>query len=263
MLNSIPTNHKSKCTSNCRLAGLFAALLLTFPGVTVQADSLQAAIDSPDRPAADHDRDVTSKPGQVLRFFKVPSAGVVVDLFAGGGYYSELLSRNMGDNGTVYMHNNAAYLGFTGDAVEQRLVGERLPNVVRYDRELDAIDLPTDSVDLVLMVMTYHDLYFKTVDWDIDADEFFETLHRILKPGGILAVVDHQGEAGSGNEPAQDLHRIDPAFARNDIEARGFRLEASSDLLNNPDDNLDISVFDPSVQGKTSKFIYRFSEAGN
>ena len=197
MLNSMPTKHKPKCHVGHQLASTLAALLLTFPGASAQADSLQAAIDSPDRPTADRTRDVNSLPGQVLRFFKVPSTGVVVDLFAGGGYYSELLSRSMGDNGTVYMHNNAAYLGFAGDSVEQRLVGERLPNVVRYDREMDAIDLPSNSVDLVLMVMTYHDLYFKTDDWDIDADDFFKTLHRILKPGGILAVVDHAGAAGA------------------------------------------------------------------
>ena len=160
------------------------------------------------------------------------------------------------------MHNNQAYLGFAGEAVDQRLAENRLPNVIRYDRELDAIDLADDSVDMVLMVMTYHDLYFKTDGWNLDPDSFFATVHRILKPGCILAIVDHAAAAGTGMTAAQDLHRIDPEFARADIEDHGFELVASSDLLANPDDALHISVFDPAVRGKTSKFLYKFVEPG-
>ena len=237
--------------------------LLAAPITTIHAESLQAAIDSSGRPAADRERDVNSLPAEVLRFFGAPLHGVVIDLFAGGGYYSEILSRYMGENGTVYMHNNAAYIGFTGDAVKDRLAGNRLPNVIRYDRELDAIDLPDDSIDMVLMVMTYHDLYFKTDTWDLDPDALFNTVHRILKPGGILAIVDHAAHDGSGSSAAQELHRIDPEFARQDIESRGFRLEATSDVLRNPEDNLDVGVFDPSVKGTTSKFLYKFTEPGD
>lgn len=224
------------------------------------ADPVTDAVASPDRPAADRERDVHSQPAAVLHFVGVPVGGVALDLFAGGGYYSEILSRAMGPDGTVYMHNNQAYLGFAGDAVTERLAGDRLPHVVRYDRELDDIDLPDDSVDLVLMVMTYHDLYYKTDGWDLDPDAFFAVVHRVLKPGGVLAVVDHEAVAGTGSTAAQDLHRIDPAFARKDIEAHGFTFVDGSTLLENPDDPLDISVFDPSIRGKTSKFIYKFVE---
>jgi predicted methyltransferase len=85
-------------------------------------------------------------------------------------------------------------------------------------------------------------------------------IHRILKPGGILAIVDHVAAKGSGNTPAQELHRIDPEFALADIRGRGFELVASSDLLKNPEDPLDISVFDQSIRGRTSKFLYKFVE---
>lgn len=229
-------------------------------GSHAQADPIDDAIASPDRPAADRERDVSSRPAAVLRFVGVPVGGIALDLFAGGGYYSEILTRAMGPDATVYMHNNAAYLGFAGEAVDQRLAGGRLPHVVRYDRELDAIDLPDDSVDMVLMVMTYHDLYYKTDGWDLDPATFFAMLHRILKPGGVLAIVDHVALPGTGASAAQDLHRIDPEFARTDIESHGFELVASSNMLANPDDTLDVSVFDPVIRGKTSKFVYKFVE---
>jgi predicted methyltransferase len=115
-------------------------------------------------------------------------------------------------------------------------------------------------VDLVLMVMTYHDLYYKTDDWDLDPDTFFAMLHRILKPGGILAIVDHAALPGSGASAAQDLHRIDPEFARRDIQSYGFELRAESDLLANPDDPRTISVFDEGIRGRTAKFLLKFVE---
>lgn len=243
-------------------AVMIGTVVLIVVACGVQADAIDQAVDSPDRPAADLTRDVNSRPTEVLRFLGVPESGVVIDLFAGGGYYSEILARMMGDAGRVYMHNNQAYLGFVGDSVDERLAGDRLPNVVRYDREVHEIDLADGSVDMVLMVMTYHDLYYKTDGWDLDPEGFFAMLHRILKPGGVLAIVDHVAETGSGSAAAQDLHRIDPEFALTDIRGRGFELEASSDLLHNPNDPLDVNVFDESIRGRTSKFLYKFVEPG-
>ena len=238
-----------------------AILTSGWPAGMIWAASLEEAIASPDRPAADRTRDATSRPAEVLAFFGVPEGGVAVDLFGGGGYYSEILTRAMGPDATVYLHNNQAYLNFAGEALEARLANGRLPGVTRYDRELDAIDLADDSVDLVLMVMTYHDLYYKTDGWDLDPDAFFAMVKRILRPGGVLAIVDHAAAVGSGIAAAQDLHRIDPEFALQDISSRGFELVAASDLLRNPYDPLDASVFDDSIRGRTSKFLMKFVEA--
>ncbi len=244
----------------CTLMAL--AIPLTLTG-GASAASLEAVLASPERPATDLERDASSRPADVLSFFGVPEGGVAIDLFAGGGYYSEILSRAMGTDSTVYLHNNKAYLNFAGEALEARLANGRLPRVVRYDRELDDIDLADASVDLVLMVMTYHDLYYKTDGWDLDPDAFFTMVRRILKPDGVLAIVDHAAAEGSGKTAAQDLHRIEAAFALADISSHGFKLVAVSDLLHNPDDPLDVSVFDDSIRGRTSKFLMKFVEAAN
>ena len=249
---------KSKQVSSLCLRISVAVLALA--ATLTHADAFDDAVASTERPPSDHVRDANSQPAATLRFLGTPTAGTIVDLFAGGGYYSEILSRLVGANGQIYMHNNAAYLEFANDSARQRLAGNRLTNVVRYDRELEQIDLAEDSVDMVLMVMTYHDFYYKTDGWDLDPDRFFETAHRILKPGGVLAIIDHVGASGSGKTAAQELHRIDPAFAREDIESRGFKFEAASDLLENPEDGLDLNVFDPGIRGKTSKFVYKFVE---
>lgn len=230
---------------------------------TANADSIEDAVAHPGRSGADLERDARSHPVSVLGFFGLESGDVVLDLFAGGGYYSEIAGYVVGPKGKVYAHNNAAYLGFAGETLEERLADNRLANVQRYDRELDTIDLDDDSVDLLLMVMTYHDFYYKTEDWDLDAAQFFATAHRVLKPGGVLGIVDHTAMAGSGSAAAQELHRIAEDFARQDIEGHGFVFTGELDVLRNPDDQLATGVFDESVQGKTDRFVYRFVEPGD
>ena len=243
-----------------RLLLAIAVSLACTLGATATADPVNDALAHPDRPAVDRERDATSLPAQILRFARLTHRGVVVDLFAGGGYYTEIIARSMSDDSTIYMHNNAAYLGFAGDDVNQRLAKNRLPNVVRYDREMDEFDLEADSVDLVITVLTYHDIYFTTDGWDLNADDFFGTIHDILKPGGTLVVIDHAAASGTGSSAAQELHRIDPAFALDDIKSHGFEFAGESAVLRNDIDPLDVSVFDPSIRRKTSRFVYKFIE---
>ncbi len=242
------------------LAKPISAIAVFLAAGFAQADALTDALQDPTRPPADLERDATSKPATILRFFGLPEGSVVLDLFAGSGYYSEIVGKAIGPRGKVILHNNAAYLNFAGDALTERLQNNRLANVVRYDREINAIDLADDSVDVILMVKTYHDLYYKAEGWDLDPDAFFDTVHRVLKPGGTLAVVDHIAITDSGSDAAQELHRIDPEFARADIEGRGFELAGTLDALVNSADPLDISVFDPEIRGKTSRFVYKFVE---
>lgn len=210
-----------------------------------------------ERSAADAARDVNSKPREVLTFLDVKPGWTVLDLFAGGGYYSEVLAGAVGEKGQVLLHNNQAYMGFV-QGLDERLKDNRLPNVERYVSEIEDINLKSDSVDLVMLVMAYHDAYYVNNGWTVTADPLFRTIHRVLKPGGTLAVIDHLAQPGTGKDAAQSLHRIDAAFAKQDIEARGFKLEAESDLLTHDRDDLTKGVFDPEVQGKTSKFLFKF-----
>ena len=215
------------------------------------------AIASPERSAADAKRDVNSKPFEVLDFFGVQPGWSVIDLFAGNGYYSEAIAHAVGPQGRVYLHNNQAYMVFA-DKLNDRIANGRLPNVEVYIREVDAFDLEADSLDMAILVKAYHDVYFVQEGWNVDADALFASIHRVLKPGGILAIIDHHAEAGSGKTAAQNLHRIDAAFAKEDIEGRGFRLASTSPLLENSEDDLQKSVFDPSINGRTSRFVYKF-----
>lgn len=209
------------------------------------------------RSEADAKRDATSKPFAVLEFIGVQPGWTVLDMLAGGGYYSEVLSNAVGEQGKVYLHNNAAYIGFV-EGLDERVADNRLPNVQTIVAEVEDVPIPDASVDMALLVLTYHDVYFTSENWTVTADPLFNTLKRVLKPGGVLAIIDHHGTPGSGKAQVQDLHRIDAEFAKQDIASHGFKFVAASDLLENADDDFSKSVFDPSVRRKTSRFVYKF-----
>ncbi len=228
------------------LASLLAGAVLTL--------SAHAELE---RSEADARRDATSKPFAVLEFMGVQPGWQVIDLLAGSGYYSEVLSHVVGDAGKVYIHNNQAYMGFS-ERLGDRVADGRLPNAEVYVREIEDINLPSDSLDMALLVMAYHDVYFETQGWTVTAGPLFRTIRRILKPGGVLAIIDHHAAPGVGNTVAQTLHRIDAEFARADIASHGFEFVAESNILENPDDDLSITVFDEKVRGKTSRFVYKF-----
>jgi predicted methyltransferase len=74
-----------------------------------------------------------------------------------------------------------------------------------------------------------------------------------------VAVIDHVATPGGDTrEVVEKYHRIDPATLRADFERAGFVLEAQSDLLRNPADDHTKNVFDPSIRGRTDRFMYRF-----
>ena len=79
-------------------------------------------------------------------------------------------------------------------------------------------------------------------------------MHALLKPGGVLGIVDHRGDAGADNE---SLHRIPEAQVRAVVDASPFVVEASDDVLKNASDDHTQNVFDPSVRGKTDRFVLR------
>jgi predicted methyltransferase len=195
----------------------------------------------------------------VLDFIGIQPGMTVLDLFAGGGYFSEMLGHTVGETGHVIMHNNAAYLQFAGKALEERAASGRMtPNVRRLDAEIGELGIAPGSVDVVLIVMSYHDLYVKSDDWDIDPNTFFAEIRTVLKPDGVLAIVDHAAQEGSGSSAAQQLHRIDEAFAESDIESHGFELTGKLDVLRNATDDHTINVFDPAIRGKTDRFVHRY-----
>jgi predicted methyltransferase len=240
---------------------LLAPLAALLFGLTRELDSkiddpVAAAIVHPDRLKSDLSRDAERMPARILDFFDIKRGMQVVDLMAGDGYYTELLSRAVGKDGTVYCQNTAIPLRVFADApLTERLADERLPNVVRLDEEFADCTIP-GGLDVALLVRFYHDFGWQKVD----RVAFNKLVFEHLKPGGIFGVVDHNAKAGAGLTEGQRLHRIEADFMRKEIEAAGFVFEAESFVLADPEDKLDWSIFDPKHAGRdtTSRFVHLY-----
>jgi len=212
-----------------------------------------------DRYADDSARDKARKPLDVLKFSGVKPGQVVIDLLGGGGYYSELFSYIVGEQGKVYLQNNSLFLRFSQEELEARLAAGRLKNVVRLDSEFADMKLPA-NVDLIFIGLSYHDIYVPREDPVITAnrEQFFAQVTAALKPGGALLIIDHVAEPGTGIDTTAKLHRIDEAWARQDIESAGFEFEAALDVLRNPDDNYQLDIWKKGIMRKTDRFIHLY-----
>jgi predicted methyltransferase len=224
------------------------------------ADLYDAALTQPARPASDKQRDALDHPAELLRLAGIAPGMHVADVLAGGGYYSELLSYIVGPSGKVLLLNNAAYDAWS-DGLNARLAANRLPNVEHLTVDLDHMNLPAHSLDAVLLIKVYHDLYWVSSkdEWPaINVDSVLTQLARALKPGGKLLLVDHSAKAGTGASAATPLHRIDEVYAIKDFEAHGFKVVAESDLLRRADDARDQLTYKGPMVGKTDRFVVIF-----
>jgi predicted methyltransferase len=227
----------------------------------MDAAAYAAAVANRERPTQDFERDLHSKPATVLQFFDIRPGMRVLDLFSGGGYYSELLSYVVGPEGSVVAHNNRAYVAYVGEEIERRYRDDRLQNVEILMAENNELNLPAADFDAILMILGYHDIYYSNPKdgWPrIDGPKLLAQLHQALKPGGVLGIVDHYAEAGAPRETGGTLHRIDPGIVIADLTGAGFVLDAKSDELRNMRDDHSRIVFDPELKGRTDRFILRF-----
>lgn len=241
-----------------------AALLMAIvyaPSALADQDAITQALASEHRTDADRERDARSKPEVILELLDLQPGQAAVDLLGGGGYYSVLMVEIVGADGQVILHNNTPYSKFSEKKNNERYGSNQVPGLVLLKSEVDDLGLAPGSLDAALMVMSYHDLYFVSEErgWSkTDMPLFFAQLHAALKPGGRLVIVDHAAVEGSGNSAAQTIHRIEEAFTIQDVESNGFNFVASSDALRNPDDDRSKMVFDPSIRGKTDRFVLLF-----
>ena len=236
----------------------------TEPAAAVAEPALsiyEAAVASEARPDADRARDEGRKPAEILEFMGIEPGMTVLDMFTGGGYYAEIIAGVVGEQGKVIAQSNQAYLGFVGEAFEARFGSGRLTNVEVLMAENNELSLEADTLDAVMLVLSFHDLYHADAEngWPkIDVPAFLAELRKGLKPGGVVAIIDHAAAEGSPSDTGGTVHRIDPAIVLADMETAGFVFEETSDILRNPDDDYSKMVFAEGIRGNTDRFVMRF-----
>jgi predicted methyltransferase len=239
--------------------------VLTFSMTDAQAASgipkyITAAVADPARPAEDTQRDADRKPDETLAFAGVKPGQKVADLLPGGGYFTRLFSAVVGPTGHVYAlpppprPDAPAGAPDRAAAVKAIAADSHYSNVSVVQQSPTAFSLP-EPVDLVWTSQNYHDLHNIP---NVDVVAIDKAIFAALKPGGVYIVLDHTAEKGSGFRDTSTLHRIDPEAVKKEVVSAGFKFEAQSEVLRNPNDPHTAKIFEPSIRGKTDQFILKF-----
>lgn len=224
------------------------------------APLIEAAVSDQTRLADQVERDAGRKPAELIAFSGIQPGETIADIAVGGGYYTAILSRYLGDDGKIHAVDPARIFEAFPQAAEgfpNYIENDPRANVTYSVQELDAFEV-SEPLDHILMVLYYHDTLWTGEDRDKMNAAFFDA----LKPGGSFLVVDHDGEPGAAAEIGKTLHRMDCTLISPEVTRAGFVLEASADFLENPDDPLTVSVFDPEWRGKTDRCVLKFRKPG-
>jgi len=212
--------------------------------------AIRDAVAASDRPDADKALDAGRKPAQVLAFFGVAPGMKAADLFAGGGYTTELLARAVAPGGHVYAQTPRP----PSPTLAARLQRPVAADVTSVVRPFESAPPPEGAgkLDLVTLMFNYHDMGHLGVD----RARLNAAVFAAVKPGGSYVIADHSGRAGTGISESGTLHRVEEALVRREVEAAGFRLVAEGTFLRNPSDPRDRQEPDPP-QPK-DEFVLRF-----
>jgi len=244
------------------LAALLAAsILASVPAAAAVPGYVTSAMADPARPDADKARDADRKAADIVALTGVKPGWTVVDVFPGGGYYTRIFAKAVGDRGQVY-----AYVSNGGDArmkAQGKDPDNQMADFKATYHNLGVLHGPysgfvtPEPVDVVWTSDNYHDFHNgPTAAADIPAMN--KGIFASLKHGGIYLVLDHRAPKGAGAGSTSALHRMDEDIAKQEIEAAGFKLVAESKILTNPSDDNSKKVFEAGEHDKTDQFVLKF-----
>jgi ubiquinone/menaquinone biosynthesis C-methylase UbiE len=164
-------------------------------------------------------REVYDKRHEIVDATGVRPGMAVADIGAGTGLHTWLFAERVGPKGQVYA------IDISPVFIEniERIARERgLEHVTALRNEPDDVLLPPDSIDLAFLSNVYH--HFER------PQTMMETVHRALRSGGTLVVIDFERHEGAGEWVHRHV-RAGRETAIEEIKAAGFELLGSEDLL--------------------------------
>jgi len=221
---------------------------LDIPGLYTQPASaatndgaLARAIAGPWRTASLVARDGVRHPQAELDFFGIQPSMTVIEIWPGGGYWTEILAPYLHDNGTLYAARfpvaKSGEFAEGNDAFQRKLNSNKAVygnvRVTAFGKGADEI-APVGSADMVLTFRNIH-------NWMEGgfADEAFAAFYKALKPGGILGVEEHRAAADKPQDPAARSGYVRQDFTIELAKKAGFELVGSSEINANPKDTKD------------------------
>ncbi len=199
--------------------------------------AISSAVAATTRTEANRARDMWRHPVETLTFFQVRPGETVVELFPGGGWYTEILAPLVLDHGGTLYAASSWERGLggvrtrqTGDAARYGAV-----RLAEFPRAADSVNpgVPDGSADVVLTFRNVHNLRFAGLDQTAAA---FRQMFAMLRPGGRLGIVDHRLPEAMDSALEETSGYMKRSSVVAFAEAAGFRLAGESEVNANPRD---------------------------
>jgi predicted methyltransferase len=205
---------------------------------------LDAALKGDWRDPKNAARDVYRHPKETLSFFGVTPTQTVVEITPGGGWYAEVLAPYLKNGGTYVAavvdpasaaEKSRNYYQRSVDGLQKKFTDGPAQydkaTTVKYDPAAPVFGAPA-SADVVLTFRNVHNWRKAS-----QAEGMFKGFFAVLKPGGVLGVVEHRANQDVAAD--DDTGYVSEAQVIALAEAAGFRLDAKSEVNANPKDTKD------------------------
>jgi predicted methyltransferase len=208
------------------------------------APDFMEKLTSESRPLEDRVRDGARRPYQVMQLLGVNAGMTLLDVGAGGGWFTRVLSAATGPTGKV--------IAQFGPRALQRENGQGPKDLAASLGNTEAFfgnvaDIPANSVDAAVTALNMHHMNAER------AGPYLKEILAVLKPGGRAAIIDHVGLREIDNS---QLHRMLPSDVKAWIQAAGFEIVAEPDILRTTADDHKLSVDDPILGRDVDQFFF-------
>ena len=158
------------------------------------------------------ERDAWQRPEEVMDKLGIKAGSVVADVGCGSGYFTFHFAARVGAEGKVYAEDvESGVLG----KIQARADHEHLKQIEVVQGTAQDPFLPAGKLDAILVMNAYHEMK--------NYDAMLRGMFKALKPGGVLAIIDHEAEPGQPRSEYQESHRIPAELIREDLARNGFR----------------------------------------
>ncbi len=230
--------------STRKTALFICALGLTSSAFAAVAPDFVDKLAAESRPEEDRVRDGARRPYQVMQLLGVDAGMTLLDVGAGGGWFTRVLSAATGPNGKVIAQFGARALQ-RENGKEQKDLAAALGNTEAFFGNV--AEIPAGSVDAAVTALNMHHMNAER------AAPYLKDIFNVLKPGGRAAIIDHVGLATVDNS---QLHRMLPSDVKTWIQQAGFEIVAESDILRTTADDHKLSVDSPILGRDVDQFMF-------
>jgi predicted methyltransferase len=210
------------------------------------ATALDAALAGSHRSDRNKSRDVFRHPKETLTFFGLRRDMTVVEIWPGGGWYTEVLAPVLKGQGKLYAAQYGPPASFDYQRKEDVALLEKTRKFPEAMGEVRFTALgspthltiaPAGTADLVVTFRNVHNWF--DPGYKQDPAVLFGAFYTALKPGGLLGVVDHRWPDAASEDPKAANGYVSEQRVLQLAKAAGFEFIASSDINRNPQDTHD------------------------